>query len=338
MHGVSARFRTAALLGFVLLGPFCTSSRAQVPGPYSTYGPAYQAYGHDPYGGYLHGAADVIRAQGQFLVQTQEAYLKYQEFRSAKIDVRRKQLEQWLWERENLPTAEDDRRRYLSQQVQRAVYDPPVTEIWSAVSLNFLLDRAQMMLNNARGDLPLDEELVAKINVTSGKGNGNVGLLRGGKVSWPLLLRREAFARECEQIDALVGQAYKQAEQQSQIDPGVVEELIQRVTGLQRQLSGLARASGDRATWTFTQYIDANRFLGQFDDAIRVLQQKDGVEFLTGKVAARGKTVGELIRYMTDNGLHFAPATGNERAYIALHRSLAVYVGEEAGPNEKGRR
>src|SRR5207253_8231696 len=176
-------------------------------------------------------------------------------------EVRRKQVEQWLWERENLPTPEDDRRRFISQQIQRAVYDPPLTEIWSAVSLNYLLDRAQLLQNNARGDLPLEEEMIAKINVTSGKGSGNVGLLRGGKVSWPLLLRREAFARDCEQIDALVGQAYKQAEQQNQIDPGVVEDLIQRVTGLQRQLSGLARASGDRATWTVTQYMDSSRFL-----------------------------------------------------------------------------
>src|SRR5438132_1022105 len=38
--------------------------------PYATY-PGYYA---DPYGGYLSGAADVINAQGQFLVNTQQAY------------------------------------------------------------------------------------------------------------------------------------------------------------------------------------------------------------------------------------------------------------------------
>ena len=246
MYRIAKGLGTAALIGCTLIGVFVSPTHAQVPGPYSTYAAGYPTYGHDPYGGYLHGAADVIRAQGQFLIQTQEAYLKYQEFRAAKIEVRRKQLEQWLWERENLPTLEDDRRRFISQQVQRAVYDPPVTEIWSAVSLNYLLDRAQM-LHNARSDSPLEEEMLAKVNVTSGKGGGNIGLLRGGKVTWPLLLRREVFAKDCEHIDALVGQAYQQAEQQSQIDPGVVEDLIQRVTGLQRQLNGMARAAGDRA-------------------------------------------------------------------------------------------
>src|SRR5205807_542182 len=83
-----------SLRDHILFG-FLSPGHAQVPGPYSTYAPAYPGYGHDPYGGYLHGAADVIRAQGRFLIQTQEAYLKYQEYRSAKIEVRRKQVEQW---------------------------------------------------------------------------------------------------------------------------------------------------------------------------------------------------------------------------------------------------
>src|SRR5437660_1338467 len=41
--------------------------------PSSPY-PYYPGSYYDPYGGYLSGAADVINAQGQFLVKTQQAY------------------------------------------------------------------------------------------------------------------------------------------------------------------------------------------------------------------------------------------------------------------------
>src|SRR5438105_5862737 len=202
MRRIAEGLGTAAWISCALIGSCVSPTWAQGPGPYATYGPSYQSYGHDPYGGYLHGAADVIRAQGQFLIQTQEAYLKYQESRSARIEVIRKQKEQWLWERENMPTLEDERRRTFSQSVMRAYYDPPLTEIWSGQSLNYLLRRAQLLQGNTRGDLPLEEELLRNINVTGGKGSGNIGLLRGGKVPWPMLFRREAFAGDCQLIDS----------------------------------------------------------------------------------------------------------------------------------------
>src|SRR5438309_7359765 len=123
MHRIASRLGTAALISWGLMASFVSPAWAQGPAVYETYGRGYQSYGHDPYGGYLHGAADVIRAQGQFLIQTQEAYLKYQESRSARIEVIRKQKEQWLWERENMPTLEDERRRTFSQNVMRAYYD-----------------------------------------------------------------------------------------------------------------------------------------------------------------------------------------------------------------------
>jgi hypothetical protein len=153
-----------------------------------------------------------------------------------------------------------------------------------------------------------------------------------------LLLLRQEFAGDRGQIDQLLAQAYKQAEHQTQIDPGVLTDLGQRVTELQRRLSALARELGNRATWLPTEYIDATHFLGQFQDALRILQQNDGAEFFTGKIRAKGKTVGELVKYMTVNGLYFAAATGNERYYVALHRHLVSYVGEVVGgANEKAR-
>src|SRR5438093_4184041 len=39
------------------------------------YGAGYPYAGGDPYGGYLNGGANVIQAQGQFMIQNQQALL-----------------------------------------------------------------------------------------------------------------------------------------------------------------------------------------------------------------------------------------------------------------------
>lgn len=323
---------TRAIVSSLLLGSVVSPACAQ--SPYVTYAPLYAG----PYGGYMYGAAAVINAQGRFQVETQQAYAMYTEDQRARIRLRRERIEQWLWERDNLPTAEDNRRRYLVQQYERASYNPPLTEVWSGKSLNDLLDQAQLLRNNPQVDPPLDEALVEKINVTSGKAGGNVGLLRGGKVRWPLLLLRSTFAEGREHLELLVAQAYKQAEQQNQIDPGVLSDMIRQVDNLQKKLLNLAMSLGDKATWTPTEYVDAKNFLSQFHDALRALQQTDGVEFFTGKIRAKGKTVSELIRYMKEQGLRFAPATGNERAYKAVHSAMVDYFGHEIVTRDRGQR
>jgi hypothetical protein len=77
---------------------------------------------------------------------------------------------------------------------------------------------------------------------------------------------------------------------------------------------------------TPTQYVDARRFLNQLEDALTALQQPDVQNFFNGRWAAKGKTVGDLVKYMADNGLRFAPATqGDEAAYRMLQQRLAAY-------------
>src|SRR5262249_35157400 len=58
-------------------------------------------------GGYLHGAAAVIDAQGRFLQSTQEAYLLREQVRVAQLDNRRRVFEQTQYERANTPTLEE---------------------------------------------------------------------------------------------------------------------------------------------------------------------------------------------------------------------------------------
>jgi hypothetical protein len=330
MFRVPTPLQTASLT--FILGSIVSTTHAQTP--YVTYAPFYET----PYGGYLHGAADVIRAQANFMVQNQQAYSMYTEDQKARIKLRRERIEQWLWERESVPTLEYDRRRYLSQQYERARFNPPLTEIWSGKSLNDLLDQAQVLRVIPDHDPPLDERFLAKINVASGKAGGNIGLLRDGKLRWPLLLLGKPFAGSREQVDRLVAEAYKQAEQRNQVDAGFLEDLSRQVDGVHYQLLDLAVTLGNRATWTPTEYIDAKNFLSQFHDALRVLQEREGVDFLTGKIKAKGKTAGELLKFMKEQGLRFAPATGDERAYKAVHSAVVEYFGHEVATRDKGER
>jgi hypothetical protein len=279
------------------------------------YPSGYWGYSDDPYG--LHGMAAVISASGNYMKDREKA-------RSAAIDNRRKLQEQWQWERENTPTPEQERQRLQKQLVDHARNNPTITEIWSGVILNDILRDIQLRPSYYATDTPLDPNLVAKINLTTGKQGANFGILKSGTLTWPLLFRRKMFDEDRQRLDQLVAQTIKPAETK-QMDPQGIEEMMQRLEDLSRKLVRVIRSAPEEETWTPSLYIDARHFLDQFKDAVKVLRQPDAVKYVTGQYAAQGKTVAELVKFMTENGLFFAPVTpGEETAYTALHRALAA--------------
>ena len=321
LHCKWRRCVLVALLG-ALITPVA-GARAQRPVVVSPY----WGYTYDPYGGYFHGTADIIRSQGQYLKSLQEADLTKEKVRVAKLETRRKYVEQWLWERANLPTWQDERERVQREELRRSRNDPPATEIWSGGALNVLLDDAKKItsLGLQSGSPPLDAELLAKINVTTGKRDANIGLIRSGKVTWPLLLRRQPFKNDREYFDQLVARAPEEAGR-NKMDADAVEEMMQVINRLDKELKALVRAQRDDDLWTPTLYIDARSFLNQLRDSVKVLMQPDVAQYLGGRYRAQGKDVAELVDYMGKNGLRFAAATpGSEGAYSALHHALARY-------------
>ncbi len=320
---VSPRLATP-LAAVLLLG--AGNACAQLVNPYQNYVPVYlyPHYGYisDPYG--LHGAADVVRAQGQLMKDQQEAYLKREEVRRSRIQTHRAQLEEWLWERDNLPTLEDERERFREEQLRRTRNDPPITEVWSGKSLNDLLtDLVKIDSPGALAGSPsLSEDILQKINVTTGKSEGNIGIIKSGKLLWPLLLRRTTYDRERNQIDRLLAEATAQAPR-SQVSATVLEDLVKLVNVMERKLVASVQSAGNAASFTPAMYVDARGFLHQVDNAVKLLQQPDAANYLNGKYVARGQNVADLVQYMKENGLRFAPATGgSEAAYVALHRIL----------------
>jgi hypothetical protein len=74
-------------------------------------------------------------------------------------------------------------------------------------------------------------------------------------------------------------------------------------------------------------YIESKRFLNNLSEAVKALSDPNIQNYLTGKYAAKGRNVAELVDNMTKvQGLQFAPASpGDEAAYRALYRALQTY-------------
>jgi hypothetical protein len=127
---------------------------------------------------------------------------------------------------------------------------------------------------------------------------------------------------ERDSVDAMTNEVIQEAKNGS-VDAAKIRTLSAQTRKLHELL---LRNVNDLPT---SQFIEAKRFLNSFDDALRVLRQPDAGNYFTGKYAAEGGTVDALVKNMTNQGLLFAPATsGDESAYLALQRALAMYDSE----------
>lgn len=300
------------------IGPY--NPYMNMPG-YFPYNPYF--YGGDPYGGYLSGAADVINAQGQYLINNQQAYLLREKVRTAQIENKRRTFDEYLYERANLPSLNEQREKSREEEIRRSLNTAPLTEVWAGKTLNDILANLQDLRNKGYDgpNVPLSTDVVRQINVTTGAGSGNPGLLKDvGNLNWPVGLQTLSGSEEMrKQIDSLMMEATKQAAA-GRIDAGTVTELQKAIDRLRNDLVGQVGNFG------FQAYTEAKRFLRELDDTVALLKRPDAAQYLSGKFSAQGRTVKELVDYMTANGLKFAPAvSGQESAYSALQNALVQY-------------
>lgn len=301
--------------------PYTGAVMTSVPAPSSPY--PYGPYA-DAFGGYLHGGADVIRAQGEFLKDIQRSGVIHEERRKAQIENRYREFEYRRYAEANTPSLQDRRDQHQLQELRRALANPPTTEIHSAYSLNVLLAAAQAHHRAGQRGLeaPLSEEVLRHINLTTG-GGGHLGLLKEGRLHWPEALREPACALPRYRVEELIPSAVHQARSRGQVDAGTLRTLADSVEQLRTHLAGKL------PKLEFAAHRDAKTFLQHLDEAVRALGQKDVGAIFAHQDALRGKTVGRLVRYMTEHGLKFATAVdGDRRAYEGLHEALAAYVAQ----------
>ncbi len=286
--------------------------------PSSGYGTPSSGYTVDP-------DAEQIKAQGQIMVNQQQAYYARERVRSEKIDNQRKAFDEYLYEREKTPTAEDERRLLATQQVRRARNNPSVSEIWSGQALNELLkDLARPAGKKESAELRtqpilLDQDGLKVINLT--RGAGNIALLKNkGRLSWPEALSGSDSRAEREQLTGLAQEAVKQAEFNGTTSVEITREMSRLVDRMRLELRN------DAKTLPSALYTEATGFLNNLDSAITALKQPDVRNHFTGQYALQARTVPELVNFMSEQRLQFAPALSADRtAYEILHRALATY-------------
>jgi len=296
-------------------------------GNYSPFLPFQYGALSNPYTGYLSGVASVTEANGKYLIMEEQAKsLRLQNIRGA-IDVRRRMEEEADWEMQRRRgNIERDRQHDQAYALERARHQPPNTEIWSGSALNVLL--RNLIAQQGRGErgpkVPVNADVLKSVNVTSGSSRANTGLLRTirdrGKLSWPVTLQDVQFNDARDKLDADLARAVGALKLKHEVDPGTIKDLRANLQLLNNQLRA---AVGDL---TPQQYVEAKRYLNTVGDAIRVFDDPTVATFFNPDWASNARTVGDLVKFMNDNGLQFAAAVpGDEPAYTTLYQALASY-------------
>jgi hypothetical protein len=287
---------------------------------YNPYGP--YGYYQSPVAGMLEGTADMMTAQGQWMKDFQNASIIKEQDRQAKIDTRKKQFDEWMYERANTPTYEDERQRSWAEQLRHARSNPAPTEIYAAEPLNVLLTNIQQHpLRNPPDNVAfLGSDLLRRINFSGNAGGGNAGLLKNaGQLSWPLLLRKSDFTESRQQVNDQLAAAVKQA-QGGGVNADTLSALGDAVSNMQNQLRGMVADASPN------QYIEAKRYLNELQDGIRTLSGPNAANYFNGAWTPRASDVVQLVQEMTGKGLRFAPATsGDESAYMGMYNAMLNY-------------
>jgi hypothetical protein len=296
----------------------------------SGYDPYYGGYGWgtqwmmNPYQGYLRGAASLTTANAEYQLTIQQAKLTRQEAIRSAIQTRRAWIEQAEYERAHMPDPEKIRQEQLRRELDHARVSPPLTEVWSGRSLNALLRHliAQQGQGVRGPNVPLNEDTLKSINLTPGDSRANAGLLKDrAALQWPQPLQAEIFKEPREDLNRRLKDAVNTVRSGNATpDPATINDLEADLKRLQETLEANVSAL------SLDQYIEANRYLRQVGSAVTALKDRNVSNYLNGSWSAKARSVAELVKYMADKGLWFAPATpGEEPAYLSLYHSLAAF-------------
>ena len=194
----------------------------------------------------------------------------------------------------------------------------------SGQALNLLLADLRRLDNEGvtLAEVGLDEADLAHIRLVA-DGDGEVGpaLALQDPLPWPESLRTDDFAADRARVEATLAVARELAAK-GPVGRDAGKALIDAADRMDQRITAKVRGTPGRPAWSASEAIEAGSFLDQLKHSAAVLQ-RPGVSgcHLNGAFAAKGGTVGELVRTMASKGLRFAPALpGDESAYGAVRR------------------
>jgi hypothetical protein len=286
------------------------------------YGGGSATLSTNPYygGGFsgLDNAAGITTANANYHLTIQSARIQREAAYRAMLETQkalRERDEEWA---RNRPTPEQLQARAQAQALEQARTGSPVTDIYSGRALNDLLDHLanEQAKGHAGTKVPVDPAILKSINVTGRGSRANPGLLKGdGKIPWPYALMSDEFGESRRRLEKLFANAADQLKNNNAVQAGDIRDMR---ANLQQMRDALEDRVADMAP---SDYITARRALNQIDDAVRGLEDPRAANLVNQKLQA--DNVPELVQYMRNNGLRFAPAVpGDEQAYGALYDAL----------------
>ncbi|MBM4071056.1 MAG: hypothetical protein FJ271_19220 [Planctomycetes bacterium] len=280
-----------------------------------------------PAGFFLMGAADVMKAYGSVITSAEQARIMREQYYQSRIDTAKKRFEYELYVKANTPSFTDEQVKIAKNTLKRVQMTNNPTEISTGKSLNILLDDLRRTTGKkiSSDPIPLGEDVLRHLNVTSDKSAGrNLGILRNdGRFTWPPALQEILPQKQREEIEVQAQAVVQKASNGA--PPGNL--LIELQNAIDKTRDTLVAKINDLPT---SQFIDAKRFLNDFDDARRALQAGDAIRYFEFQKWATsggsGKSIQEVVEYLSSKGLSIAPAVqGDEAAYQAVHSALAAY-------------
>ncbi|HEY7426466.1 MAG TPA: hypothetical protein VH682_19690 [Gemmataceae bacterium] len=277
----------------------------------------------NPYQGYLSGAASVTNANAKYYLTISQAKLERQKAIQESIKTRKAMMEQAEYEWAHRPDPEKIRQAAIERELDHARHDPSLPEIASGRPLNALLrNLIAQQGQGARGpNVPLSEDNLKSVNTTAGDTRGNVGLLKdNGNLQWPPSLQGEPYKEAREELSRHLKQAYNTVQLNRNPDESTLNDLQADLKKLQETLdTNVSALSPD-------QFVEARRYVRLLADTITALRDRNVINHLTGAWTPKGKNVAELVQFMRDKGLWFAPAApGDQSAYTSLYHALAAF-------------
>lgn len=275
----------------------------------------------DPVSGFYNGVANVTSALGQYGIDYQQSRLMQQDIERSKITTRKALIEQQMWEQSLQPKSEDIRMQQMETNLRRALNAPPLSDIISGSALNILLQNIQDVA--AKGGygpvIPLEQETLDHINL-SATPDANIALFKnGGKLRWPFVLRDTPFDAKRTQMQDLVNQALKEV-REDELSPATVRGMRTTLASFDSTLEKMG------PEMSIADSIQARRYVDELKSSVRALEHPNANNYLNRKWTPQGRSVGDLVLFMTKNGLRFAPALqGEEGPYRAMHQGLVSY-------------
>jgi hypothetical protein len=305
-------------------GSSFSGAGSSLPNPFPPY-PWYPQYYMDPVGSYLYGSSAVIGSVGQFQMNQESAQILHQMALQKDIETKKMLFDLERYIKENTPTFTDVQMQIAKETLKRILQNATPGEIWNGKALNILLNdlKKQPDVDKvvAAGKIP--ESTLRQLNIASPTG-ASLGILKDkGRFNWPIALLDDKIVPK-EQRDAVQLQAEQLVTKafNGTLDANLYKDLKANIAMIREKLISQV------LTMDTAPYLQAKNFLDNFDSALSALTQSsqavaylEYLNFIKG-----GRTMPELVTYMKNNGLIFAPASpGDEPAYDALYSSLASY-------------